>query len=276
MRSAPATTMRSCSRRRAERMRSSAAGPVSRTTGGLSFTQSSRALSRTPLPTTTIAAGWIPGAKSTRRSRRIRMTADLRSRVQIAASHWRPRFTANGIDINDFDRMVSSTIDWKDWGPNWLAMGDVHLALAEEATRAGRTVTATDGYQRAAWCYHLGKFLWFEDRDLHQRLHRLTVDSYAKALPHLEPPGDRVEVPFEGAVIPGLLRRPGDVPRPPLVILVPGLDSVKEELYAIENEFLRRWVGAPSGDGPRPDDSTPPLPGRPDCGRAVLPRLCWL
>ena len=201
------------------------------------------------------------------------MTAELRSRVQIAASHWRPRFTANGIDINDFDRMVSSTIDWKDWGPNWLAMGDVHLALAEEATRAGRTVTATDGYQRAAWCYHLGKFLWFEDRDLHQRLHRLTVDSYAKALPHLEPPGERVEVPFEGAVIPGLLRRPGDVPRPPLVILVPGLDSVKEELYAIENEFLRRGLATLSVDGPGQGENAPRFPIRPDWASVIGPLL---
>src|SRR5262249_23317776 len=273
MRFAPATTMRSCCCRRSGTRRSSAAAPVSRTTGAPSFTQSSPARSQTRLPITTNAGGWIPGGRSIGRSRRVRMTAEAQNRVQIAASHWRPRFTANGIDINDFDRTVSSTIDWKDWGPNWLAMGDAHLALAEEAIRAKRTVTATDAYQRAAWCYHLGKFLWFEDRDLHQRLHRLTVDTYAKALPHLEPAGERVEVPFERAVIPGILRRPRDAALPPLVILVPGLDSVKEELYAIENEFLRRGLATLSVDGPGQGENAPRFPIRPDWASVIGPLL---
>src|SRR6266851_3899938 len=114
------------------------------------------------------------------------MSTEPQGRVQIAASHWRPRFVANGIDLNDFEKVVGSTADWKDWGPNWLKMGDVHLDLAEDAARARRTVSATEAYQRAAWCYHLGKFLWFEDRAFHARLHQQPVATYAKALPHLD------------------------------------------------------------------------------------------
>src|SRR5216684_1586604 len=64
------------------------------------------------------------------------MSTEPQGRVQIAASHWRPRFVANGIDLNDFEKVVGSTADWKDWGPNWLKMGDVHLDLAEDAARA--------------------------------------------------------------------------------------------------------------------------------------------
>jgi 2,6-dihydroxypseudooxynicotine hydrolase len=130
------------------------------------------------------------------------MSTEPQGRVQIAANHWRPRFVANGIDLNDFEKVVGSTNDWKDWAPNWRTMGDVHLDLAEDAARARRTVSATEAYQRAAWCYHLGKFLWFEDRALHAQLHQRTVATYTKALPHLDPPGERMEVPFESAVIP--------------------------------------------------------------------------
>jgi len=36
------------------------------------------------------------------------MSAEPQSRVQIAASHWRPRFVANGIDVNDFDIAASN------------------------------------------------------------------------------------------------------------------------------------------------------------------------
>ncbi len=201
------------------------------------------------------------------------MAGESQSRVQIAANNWKPRFIANGIDVNDFERVVASTADWKDWAPAWQRVGDTHRALAEEAEQTGRTLTAADANQRAAWCYHLGKFLWFEDRALHDRLRELTVATYAKALPHLAPPGERVEVPFESTVIPGILRRPGRVTRPPLVILVPGLDSVKEELFAIENEFLRREMATLTIDGPGQGENAPRFPIRPNWSSVIGPLL---
>jgi len=191
------------------------------------------------------------------------------NRVQLAASHWRPRFVANGIDMNDFDGVLASITEWKDWAPAWQRMGDVHRGLAEEAAAAGRMLSATEAWQRAAWCYHLGKFLWFEDRALHDRLRELTVATYAKALPRLDPPGERVEVPFDGSVIPGILRRPRDAARPPLVLLVPGLDSVKEELFAIENDFLRRGMATLSVDGPGQGENSPRFPIRADWGGVI-------
>ena len=170
------------------------------------------------------------------------MTTETANRVQLAAGHWKPRFVANGIDANDFDRVLTATTEWRDWAPNWKRVGNEHRAIADEAERSGHLVTATEAYQRAAWCYHLGKFLWFEDRSLHDELRERTVTTYAKAMPRLDPPGRRIEAPFEGAAIPGILRAPRGALHPPLVILVPGLDSVKEELYAIENEFLRTVI----------------------------------
>lgn len=200
-------------------------------------------------------------------------TVDAADRVRIAAEHWKPRFVANGIDVNDFERVVAETREWKDWGPNWQRVGDAHRAIAEDAERAGRAVTASDAYQRAAWCYHLGKFLWFEDRALHDRLRELTVTTYAKALPHLDPPGERIEVPFEGTAIPGILRRPRGLVRPPLVLLVPGLDSVKEELYAIEGEFLRRAMATLTIDGPGQGENAPRFPIRPNWETVIGPLL---
>jgi dipeptidyl aminopeptidase/acylaminoacyl peptidase len=191
------------------------------------------------------------------------------SKVQIAASHWKPRFTANGIDVNDFEKVVASITEWKDWGPGWLAMGDMHRSLADEAEGKGRTVTATEAYQRAAWCYHLGKFLWFEDRATHDKLRDQSIAIYKKAIPHLDPPGERIEVPFEGAVIPGILRRPRDGGRRPLVLLVPGLDSSKEELFAMENDFLRRGMATLSIDGPGQSENAPRFPIRPEWAPVV-------
>jgi 2,6-dihydroxypseudooxynicotine hydrolase len=201
------------------------------------------------------------------------VTTETADRVRIAAGHWKPRFVANGIDANDFDRVLASTAEWADWAPNWKRVGDEHLALADQAERAGRAVTATDAYQRAAWCYHLGKFLWFEDRALHDELHELTVATYAKAVGRIDPPGVRVEAPFEGAFIPGILRTPRGATRPSLVLMVPGLDSVKEELFAMENDFLRRGLATLTIDGPGQGENAPRFPIRADWSTVITPLL---
>jgi len=201
------------------------------------------------------------------------MATETADRVRLAAGHWKPRFVANGIDANDFDRVLGETSEWRDWAPSWKRLGDEHRAIAEDAERAGRTVTATDAYQRAAWCYHLGKFLWFEDLALHDELRELTIATYAKAMPHLDPIAHRIEVPFERAVIPGILRAPPGATRAPLVIVVPGLDSVKEELYAVESHFLRRGLATLTIDGPGQGENAPRFPIRADWSTVITPLL---
>ena len=197
------------------------------------------------------------------------MAVDSPNRVQLAAAHWKPRFVANGIDVNDFERALATVTEWSGWAPYWRDTGDMHREIAERAQRDGQSVTATEAYQRAAWCYHLGKFLWFEDRALHEDLARRTVDAYRRALPGLDPAGERVELPFEGAVVPGNLRLPRGVARPPLVLMVPGLDSVKEELFAMENDFLKRGMATLAVDGPGQGENERRFPIRPDWSGVV-------
>jgi dipeptidyl aminopeptidase/acylaminoacyl peptidase len=195
------------------------------------------------------------------------------NRVQVAAHHWRPRFVANGIDVNDFDRTVEKTTDWKDWGPNWLVVGQMHEALGRESLPLGRALSAAQAFQRAAWCYHLGKFLWFEDLGVHAELRDRAVSVYREALPHLDPPGERLEVPFEGHTIPAHLRRPAPAGRAPLVLVVPGLDSSKEELFAIEEDFLRRGMATLTIDGPGQSENSVHFAIRPNWESVITPLL---
>jgi len=195
------------------------------------------------------------------------------NRVQIAAHHWQPRFVANGIDVNDFEDVVARTVDWADWGPNWHTMGRVHEGIGREAERHGRTVSAAAAYQRAAWCYHLGKFLWFEDLELHGALRDKAVAVYRRALADLDPPAERIEIPFEGHIIPGHLRRPRAASTPPLVLIVPGLDSSKEEMFSIEEEFLRRGMATLSIDGPGQSENEVAFAIRPNWETVITPVL---
>src|SRR5207245_1452921 len=84
----------------------------------------------------------------------------------------------------------------RDGGPNGEGVGAGHEALGHEAEERGRTVSATRAFQAAAWCYHLGKFLWFEDQQLHNQLRDLSVSVYRRALARLDPPAERLEIPF--------------------------------------------------------------------------------
>ena len=198
-------------------------------------------------------------------------TAPERDRVQLAASHWKPRFIANGIDLNDFEGVLAGVTGWAEWAPAWQRIGDAHHALGEEAAAKGHSLTAAEAFQRAAWSYHLGKFLWFEDIDLHHRLSELTSRVYARSLEHLDPPGRRVEVPFEGTTLAAIRRSPHGVATPPLVILVPGLDSVKEELFTTENVFLARGMATLTIDGPGQGEAWPRFAIRPDWETVVGP-----
>jgi 2,6-dihydroxypseudooxynicotine hydrolase len=77
-----------------------------------------------------------------------------------------------------------------------------------------------------------------------------SVEAFAKGLKLLDPTWERVEIPFDGATMVGTFRRPVDADKPPLVLLLPGLDSTKEEFFHWEKVFLKRGLATFSLDGP--------------------------
>jgi 2,6-dihydroxypseudooxynicotine hydrolase len=80
--------------------------------------------------------------------------------------------------------------------------------------------------------------------------HAKAVACRALALPHLLPPGERVEMPYQGKWLAGILRKPAGVDRPPAVVMAMGLDSAKEEAGCYEQPFLARRMATLSFDGP--------------------------
>jgi 2,6-dihydroxypseudooxynicotine hydrolase len=86
---------------------------------------------------------------------------------------------------------------------------------------------------------------------------------------HLDPTAERIEVPFDGATMVGNLRRPPGASRPPLVLLLPGLDSTKEEFFYWEDGFLKRGLATLSLDGPGQGETGYTTHIRPDYDAAV-------
>jgi 2,6-dihydroxypseudooxynicotine hydrolase len=171
--------------------------------------------------------------------------------VQSAIDHWRPRFLANGIDSNDFQRVTSSVERWDDWCRAWSECGAMHEQMGAQAETERLYESASYHYLHAAMAYHFGKFLFVKKPQELLVAHHKAVEAYKKALPYCEVPGEHVAIPYEGgATLYGILRKPWHTPKPPVVILIPGLDSVKEELHTYGDDFLRRGMAVLAIDGP--------------------------
>ncbi len=184
--------------------------------------------------------------------------------VDLILSHFTPRYVATGIDPNDLQQLAARIERWADWCPTWCAEAARHEQLAAAARQRGRTVTATEGFLRAALYYHYAKHLFAGDAAQYRHAHERMLACYQAAAPGTPPPMERVEVPFEHSRLPGWLRRPPGVERPPLAILLPGLDACKEELHAWSNAFVRRGVATLALDGPGQGEAAFTLPVRPD------------
>src|SRR4051794_8422723 len=145
----------------------------------------------------------------------------------------------------------------------------MHRDLAEEAAAKGRRLTAGEAWARATVGYHFAKFVWMVDGELSRAAADKAVAAMAKTYEYLDPDAERFEVPLDGGRVVGNLRRPDGEPRPPLVLLIPGLDSTKEEFFKLENVFLDRGMATFSMDGPGQGESGYDLPIRADYDVAV-------
>ncbi|MDR7484678.1 MAG: alpha/beta fold hydrolase [Armatimonadota bacterium] len=189
--------------------------------------------------------------------------------MRSAIATWAPRFVAQGVDYNDFVRTTGRVTAWPEWLEAWCETGAMHAGLAREAEEWGRMITAGEAYVRAALCYHFAKFVWVLDMDRHRQATGKAVAALAAAHRLLDPTAERVEIPFEGRMLVGNLRRPADLARPPLVLLLPGLDSAKEEFFSWENVFLARGMATFSLDGPGQGETGYLMPIRHDYEVAV-------
>ncbi len=193
--------------------------------------------------------------------------------ITSAVANWGPRFTAQGVDPCDFARVTGPLERWADWLDAWCANGDLHAELAREAEEAGRPLTAGQAWVEAALSYHFAKFVWMLDQEKHRNAADRAVAAMTRAHGLLDPTAERVELDFDGATMVGNLRRPPGADRPPLVVLIAGLDSTKEEFFAVENVFLARGMATFSLDGPGQGETGYTATIRPDFEAPVAAAL---
>jgi 2,6-dihydroxypseudooxynicotine hydrolase len=102
-------------------------------------------------------------------------------------------------------------------------------------------------------------------------------DDAAEAAPLFAAPAIRFDLPFDGFVIPGYLRLPPAASgRVPVVIVLGGLESTKEESYRFENLCLARGLATCTFDGPGQGETYFQAKLRPDFHRFTSAVLDWI
>src|ERR1700733_10370394 len=187
------------------------------------------------------------------------------ARVATAAAHWGNRFTSNGTDYGDFAATLARITSWADWCREWGVTATRYEQLAEAAEDAVQPQTAVGAWQRAALAWHWGKFVFVDDPVQQRAAHERSVACFFRAAPALTPPAELVRVPYGDTALPAYLRVPAATgfDNAPVVIMVPGLDSTKEELQATAEYFLARGLATLAIDGPGQGESEYELPIEP-------------
>ncbi len=170
--------------------------------------------------------------------------------LKAAIAHWGPRFVANGVVLTDFEEVTASMSSYADWCRAWSARAAHHEQIGREALTKKRYLTAGECLQRAGVYYHFGSFLFVHDVPQMKVAHKKQIECRQAALPFLSPPGERVEIPYEGKTLAGILRKPLGADKPPVVVMAVGLDSTKEETDAYEVPFLARGIATLVFEGP--------------------------
>jgi 2,6-dihydroxypseudooxynicotine hydrolase len=171
-------------------------------------------------------------------------------RLQAALAHWGARFVANGVALTDFEDVTRSIDSYDQWCAAWSKKAAVHEELGREALANNKHLTAGEMFQRAGVYYHFASFLFVQDQPQMKAAHRKAVECRQAALPYLRPPGERVEIPYQGKKLAGILRKPDGTKKPPVVVMAVGLDSTKEETDAYEQPFHPRGIATLAFDGP--------------------------
>ena len=162
-----------------------------------------------------------------------------------------PRFFAGGMDPCDFLEIMKTTENWDDWIRGVTKYADERLALADEALAGNRNLSAGEYFLAAGIYYHFAVLSYFENLELKAEIKAKSQKAYKKGMSLIEPPIRRLDIPHDGYTMAAHLRLPqtGEAPYP-LVFLLPGVDSVKEEYFPFSEVLLKRGLATLAFEGP--------------------------
>lgn len=145
------------------------------------------------------------------------------------------------------DRLTS--LDPDAWAREWGALGRKHEALAETLEREGKSQDAGKTYYQAYEYYRIGRYPVPSSPEK-MNCYKGVLRTFLKAAPYLDPPLERVEIPFGNKKVVGYLQVPRGAKRPPVVMHWGGVDGWKEDRMTNSEHFHREGLATFTIDMP--------------------------
>ncbi len=133
------------------------------------------------------------------------------------------------VDRKEVEGLLSrlTSLDPDLWGSEWGKLGARYEANAEELLKLGKK-EAGESYYQAYEYYRIGRYPVPSSPEK-MNCYKGALRSFLKAAPYLDPPLERIEIPFEGKKVVGYLQIPRGINRPPVVMHWGGVDGWKED-----------------------------------------------
>jgi pimeloyl-ACP methyl ester carboxylesterase len=185
--------------------------------------------------------------------------------------------------INPFERVKRedvdealerlTTLDPDVWGREWGRLGARYETVAEQQEKEGRE-EAGESYYQAYEYYRIGRYPVPSSAEK-MNCYQGVLRTYRKAAARLDPPAERVEVPFEGKKVAGYLQVPRGAGRPPVVMHWGGVDGWKEDRRSNSELLHRRGLATFTIDMPGTGEN-PVLASDPKAERTFSAALDYL
>lgn len=186
------------------------------------------------------------------------------SALPIAAN--RGRLAALGLPADVTEHALRRVRSVRDWDLAWTWAAQRFLGEGRVQQRVGLEDAAALSQQHAALAYHLAGMLVFDDPRKIRVLRASASSLYARSLPLLRPAVRRVEAPWRATHLPGYLALPENASGPvPLVVMLNGTSTSKEETLSWGGAFLEQGLGVLALDWPGSGESSLHVPPAPDC-----------
>ena len=140
-------------------------------------------------------------------------------------------------DVEQVVKNITS-LDPDLWGREWGKVGLKYEALAQEQEKMGSKKESGEIYYLAYEYYRIGRYPVPSSPEK-MTCYQGALRTFLKAAPTMEPPLERIEIPFEEKKVAGYLQVPKGVDRSPVVIHWGGVDGWKEDRRTNNDALLK-------------------------------------
>jgi pimeloyl-ACP methyl ester carboxylesterase len=155
-----------------------------------------------------------------------RSLEDIKSDIARRAGSINPFERTKREEVDEVLRNLTS-LDPDLWGRQWARFGARYEALGDEQQRGGKRDAGASYYQAYEY-YRIGRYPVPSSPEK-MNCYQGALRCFMKAAAYLDPPAQRVEIPFEGKKVVGYLQIPRGSSRPAVVMHWGGVDGWKED-----------------------------------------------